>query len=213
MRALLLALLLAACAATPSAPVAPTAELAPAAAPATATPATLGAPAPDFTLPSVDGGEVRLSDYAGKTVVLEWFNPGCPFVQDVHGSGKMGAISAEWISDDVVWLAINSGAPGKQGTGLEANREARAEWGMSYPVLLDESGAVGQQYGAKTTPHMFVVDASGDLAYAGAFSNAPMGRVDGDVEINHVGAALADLAAGRAVGVGSAKPWGCSVKY
>lgn len=179
----------------------------------TAAVATIGAPAPGFTLPGLDGVSVSLSDYAGKTVVLEWFNPGCPFVKDVHGSGKMGEIAGEWSSDSVVWLAVNSGAPGKQGTGVEKNQEARESWGISYPVLLDESGTVGHSYGAKTTPHMYVIAPDGSLAYAGAFSNAPMGRVDGDTEVNFVSAALANLAAGEAVATPEAKPWGCSVKY
>ena len=148
-----------------------------------------------------------------RTVILEWFNPGCPFVKDVHSSGKMGELAGQWVSDEVVWLAINSGAPGKQGTGLEKNQEARAEWNLSYPVLLDESGEVGQAYGARTTPHMYVVAPDGVLAYAGAFSNAPMGRVDGDTEVNFVSAAMANLGAGVPVETPTAKPWGCSVKY
>ena len=175
--------------------------------------ATIGAPAPEFTLPGLDGSQVSLSDYAGKTVVLEWFNPGCPFVKDVHGTGKMGEVAGQWISDSVVWLAINSGAPGKQGTGVKKNQEARESWSLSYPVLLDESGAVGHSYGAKTTPHMYVIAPDGSLAYAGAFSNAPMGRVDGEAEVNFVAAALTNLAAGEAVATPEAKPWGCSVKY
>ena len=175
--------------------------------------ATIGAPAPDFTLPGLDGTQVSLADYAGKTVVLEWFNPGCPFVKDVHGTGKMGELAGQWVSDSVVWLAINSGAPGKQGTGVQKNQEAREAWSLSYPVLLDESGAVGHSYGAKTTPHMYVIAPDGNLAYAGAFSNAPMGRVDGDTEVNFVADALTNLAAGEPVATPEAKPWGCSVKY
>lgn len=177
------------------------------------TTAAVGSPAPDFTLPGLDDAQVSLSDYAGKTVVLEWFNPGCPFVKDVHGSGKMGAVAGQWVSESVVWLAINSGAPGKQGTGAEKNQEASASWGLSYPVLLDESGVVGRSYGAKTTPHMYVIAPDGTLAYAGAFSNAPMGRVDGDSEVNFVSEALTNLAAGEPVATPEAKPWGCSVKY
>ncbi len=205
MRALILVLPLAACSTSQA--------LSPAPADEAAGPVSIGAAAPDFTLPSVEGGEVSLSGFAGKTVVLEWFNPGCPFVKDVHGNGKMAEVAGQWVSDDVVWIAINSGAPGKQGTGLEANQEARTQWSLSYPVLLDESGAVGQQYGAKTTPHMYVIAPDGSLAYAGAFSNAPMGRVEGEAEVNHVAAALADLAAGQPVTTATAKPWGCSVKY
>lgn len=175
--------------------------------------ATIGAPAPDFTLPGLDGAQISLADYAGKTVVLEWFNPGCPFVKDVHGTGKMGELAGQWISDSVVWLAINSGAPGKQGTGVQKNQEAHEAWSLSYPVLLDESGAVGHSYGAKTTPHMYIIAPDGNLAYAGAFSNAPMGRVDGDTEVNFVADALTNLAAGEPVATPEAKPWGCSVKY
>ena len=176
--------------------------------------ALIGQAAPDFVLPSVDGSLVRLSDYAGKTVVLEWFNPGCPFVKDVHDSDKMTAVAEKWAAQGVVWLAINSGAPGKQGTGLSENQKARQKWKIGYPVLLDESGAVGRAYGAKTTPHMYVISGSGELVFAGAFSNAPLGSVDGGgAEVNYVDAALGAVAAGEPVGQSAPKPWGCSVKY
>lgn len=176
--------------------------------------ATIGAPAPDFVLPSVSGEPVRLSDYAGKTVVLEWFNPGCPFVKDVHGSDKMTATAEKWAAQGVTWIAINSGAPGKQGAGLSANQGAVSTWDIGYPVLLDESGAVGKAYGAKTTPHMYVVAPDGTLAFAGAFSNAPLGEVQGGgEEVNYVDAALTAVTAGQPVAETAPKPWGCSVKY
>ena len=171
-----------------------------------------GQPAPDFTLPDLDGNSVALSSFRGKTVVLEWFNPGCPFVKHGHAEGPLKDQAARH-KDDVVWIAVNSGAPGKQGHGVEANRKAAAEWTMDHAVLLDESGAVGRAYGASTTPHMFVIDAEGTIRYEGAVDNAPLGRVKGAAASNHVDAALADLAAGRAVAQDYVKPYGCSVKY
>ena len=184
----------------------------PAAAAAASATATVGKPAPDFTLRDLDGKEVRLSSFKGKTVVLEWFNPGCPFVVYAHGEGPLETLPAKATADGVVWLAINSGAPGKQGHGVDVNKKAVADWKITHPVLLDESGAVGRAYGASTTPNVFVIDAAGTLAYAGALDNAPLGKADGPVT-NYVTAALADLAAKRAVATPSTKPYGCSVKY
>jgi len=174
-------------------------------------PAAIGSPAPDFTLTDTDGAAVSLSSFAGKTVVLEWFNPDCPFVKYAHGAnGPLKGQPARVTSDDVVGIAINSGAPGKQGYGLERNQRARTEYGMDYPVLLDESGAVGRTYGAKTTPHLYVIDPTGTLVYAGGLDDAPMGTGNAS---NHVDACLADLAAGRDVANAASKPYGCSVKY
>jgi peroxiredoxin len=141
--------------------------------------ATLGDPAPAFSLPDLDGKTVSLADFAGKTVVLEWFNPDCPFVKYAHGEGPLATLAAEQTKGGVVWIAINSGAAGKQGTGVERNREAAKEWKLEHPILLDEDGKVGHAYGATSTPHMFVIDAGGKLVYAGGLDNAPLGRVDG----------------------------------
>jgi peroxiredoxin len=138
--------------------------------------AKLGEPAPGFSLPDLDGGTVSLADFAGKTVVLEWFNPDCPFVKYAHAEGPLATMAATQAQADVVWLAINSGAPGKQGHGVERNREAKTEWKLEHPILLDEDGAVGHAYGATSTPHMFVVDPTGTLVYAGGLDNAPLGR-------------------------------------
>ncbi len=194
------------------APQAAVAESAPTGAPAPAT-ATVGAPAPDFTLPDLDGAEVTLSALRGKTVVLEWFNPDCPFVKYAHGpKGPLRGLADAHAAQGVVWIAVNSGAPGKQGAGLERNRAAIAEYGMKHAVLRDESGAVGRLYGAKTTPQMFVINGEGLVVYAGALDNAPLGNPTGAYE-NHVDAALADLAAGRPIGTPSTKSYGCSVKY
>ncbi len=170
-----------------------------------------GAAAPDFTLPDLDGATHSLSSFAGKTVVLEWFNPGCPFVKHQHAEGPL-ADQASRHKGDVVWIAINSGGPGEQGHGVEQNKAAVAEWSMDHLVLIDESGEVGKAYGAKTTPHMFVIDASGTIRYEGAVDNAPLGKAKG-APVNYVDAALADLAAGRAVAADFQKPYGCSVKY
>lgn len=198
----MLALLLLAC--TPELPSANAANPA----------AAIGAPAPAFTLPSVQGAQVSLSDYAGKTVVLEWFNPDCPFVVYAHGKdGPLHSLPKRWTDTGVVWLAINSGAPGKQGAGKERNTAALSEYAMGYPVLLDESGQVGRAYGAKSTPHMFIVDSSGKLAYRGGLDNAPMGKVPPEGLVDFTSNALTDLAAGRVVATPETKNYGCSVKY
>ena len=177
--------------------------------------ATLGQPAPNFTLVDLDGSEVELAGFRGKTVVLEWFNPGCPFVKFAHGKGPFSdPTKMPGAGDDsVVWLAINSSAAGKQGHGEELNTKARADWGMAYPLLIDESGEVGRRYDAKTTPHMFVIDAQGVLVYRGAVDNAPLGKVKGGAPVNYVQAALADLAAGRPVQTAETQSYGCGVKY
>jgi peroxiredoxin len=142
--------------------------------------AKVGEPAPAFSLPSVSGDTVALADFAGKTVVHEWFNPDCPFVKYAHGEGgPLATLANEQTKSGIVWLAINSGAPGKQGAGAERNKQAQADWKLEHPILIDEDGKVGQTYGAQTTPHMFVIDPAGKLIYAGALDNAPLGRVEG----------------------------------
>ena len=178
--------------------------------------ASLGAPAPDFELMDLDGKPVKLSSFRGKVVVLEWFNPGCPYVKASHTKGSLVSAAAEQAKQGVVWLAINSGAPGKQGHGVEANREGKQRFGLSHPVLLDESGRVGRAYGAAHTPHMYVVDAAGVLVYRGAIDNSPDGEGEspsGGKLVNHVSAALSDLAAGRPVATAETEAYGCSVKY
>lgn len=178
--------------------------------------AEVGKPAPDFALKDLDGKEYKLSSLKGKTVVLEWFNPGCPFVKASHSKGSLKDTAAKHIKNGVVWLAINSGAQGKQGYGVEANREGVKTFAMSYPVLLDESGDVGKTYGATNTPHIMVIDSKGVLAYRGAIDNSPDGEGEsptGGKLVNYADAALADLAAGRPVATPETKAYGCSVKY
>ena len=168
-----------------------------------------GQKAPDFTLKSIDGQEYSLSNFVGKVVVLEWFNPGCPFVRYAHQNQVMHNIAQK--NPDVVWLAINSSGPKKQGHGLKANKKARDKWSISYPILLDETSEVGRIYSAKTTPHMYVIDQSGVLVYQGAIDNAPFGR--GKNHITYVADALENLKKGAEISPAQTKAYGCSVKY
>ncbi len=178
--------------------------------------AKLGSPAPAFELKDLEGNTVKLEQFAGKTVVLEWFNPGCPFVQKSHTKGSLVNTAEQAAKDGVVWLAINSGAPGKQGHGVEPNKEAVDTFSMKHPVLVDEDGKVGKAYGAERTPHMFVIDDKGVLVYRGAIDNSPDGEgasaSDGKL-VNYVTQALSELAAGKSVSVSETEAYGCSVKY
>jgi peroxiredoxin len=198
--------------APPAEPAAPAVAAAPTPAPPVAI--APGAEAPDFTLTSTDDETVTLSSFRGKTVVLEWFNPDCPFVVYAHTSSSLKDLAAKQTATGVVWLAINSGAPGKQGHGKARNVRAREEYTLGHPVLLDEDGKVGRLYGATRTPEFWIVDAQGKVAYAGGLDNAPLGKAgpDGAV-VDYIAAALTDIAAGRAPTMASSKPYGCSVKY
>lgn len=176
--------------------------------------AKVGQPAPDFTLPDLDGKPVKLADHKGKTVVLEWFNPGCPFVQLAHRQGGLKDVPAQQAQKGVVWLAVNSGAPGKQGTTKEENVKAKGEFAMSYPVLIDEKGDVGRAYGAQRTPHMVVIDPQGTVVYAGAIDSTKGGEPEpGEQVTNYVDAALTELAAGKAISTKETEAFGCTVKY
>ena len=180
---------------------------------AAATVAAIGQPAPGFTLTDLDGNTHSLSQYAGKTVVLEWFNPGCPYVVHAHSEGPLQTMAQTSMDQGVVWLAINSGAPGKQGHGVETNKAAVAEWNMPNPVLVDEDGAVGRMYGAKTTPHMYVIDPAGKLVYKGGLDNAPRGDTPSAGYRSFTAEAVAATVAGTPVQTPQSQPWGCSVKY
>jgi hypothetical protein len=176
----------------------------------------LGRPAPNFTLADANGRPVSLSDFRGRTVVLEWNNPECPFSRKHYGSGNMQRTQAAAARDNVVWLTINSGAPGNQGhmNGAEARAFLASSGARPAHYLLDPAGQVGRAYDARTTPHMYVVNAAGTLVYAGAIDDRPTANPD-DIQDarNHVLAALAELRAGRAVSVPTSRPYGCSVKY
>jgi peroxiredoxin len=181
------------------------------------TTAEVGKPAPDFKLKDLNGKDVSLASFKGKAVVLEWFNPGCPFVKKSHTVGSLVDTAKRHTKNGVVWLAINSGAPGKQGADVAANTDAAKTWSLAHPILRDETGAVGKSYGATNTPHMFVIDKKGVLIYAGAIDNSPDGEgksVEGGGKlINYVDAALEDSAAGKPVRTPTSKAYGCSVKY
>lgn len=205
---------------TPASPPSTAAEapvvLTPASSVAPGETATIGKPAPNFTATGIDGKTLSLKDFRGKTVVLEWFNPGCPFVKKSHTVGSLVDTAARYTKNGVVWIAINSGAPGKQGHGKDVNAEAAGAWKMQHPVLLDESGGIGRAYGAERTPHLYVIDPKGVLVYRGAIDNSPDGEkqsAQGGTLVNYVDSALADLAAGRPVAVAETKAYGCSVKY
>ncbi len=178
--------------------------------------AEVGAAAPAFALKDLDGKTVSLADFQGKTVVLEWFNPECPFVKASHTKGSLVDLAQQQRKAGVVWLSINSGAPGKQGVGVEKNRAGAKALGVDNPILLDESGAVGHAYGATNTPHLFIIDAKGTLVYRGAPDNSPdgeKGAPEGGTLVRYAEAALADVAAGRPVKTAQTKAYGCSVKY
>lgn len=187
---------------------------------AIATPAaadiSTGAPAPDFTLPDAAGKPVSLAAYKGKTVVLEWNNPGCPFVKKHYGSGNMQETQAAAKAQGVVWLTVNSGAPGQQGhmNGAQAAAFVRDQKASPSAYLLDPAGKVGHLYAAKTTPHMYVIDPAGRIAYHGGIDDKPTANpADIASARNMVLAALTDMKAGRKVAVTESRPYGCSVKY
>ena len=185
------------------------------AAPALSAP-QIGKPAPDFTLNDASGKPVRLSGFKGRTVVLEWNNPGCPFVQKHYTSGNMQKTQSAAHAQGAVWLTINSGAPGKQGymSGPQALAFQKAEKMHATAYLLDPKGMVGRAYDAKATPQMFVINPAGTLVYAGAIDNKPTADTD-DIKTarNHVLAALTEVKAGKPVSVAWSKPYGCAVKY
>jgi peroxiredoxin len=165
--------------------------------------------APDFTLNSFDGKTISLSDYKGKIVVLEWFNYECPFVLRHYGNKlTMITLANKYKDKNVVWLTINSTSH----AAPQANIEFAKERKLPYPILDDRSGTVGRAYGAKTTPHMYVIDTRGSIAYQGAIDNDQRGRKRQSV-INYVDKALAELTGGKEVTTTDTMPYGSIVKY
>lgn len=175
-----------------------------------------GKPAPNFTAADQNGKTVTLSGYKGKLVVLEWHNPECPFVKKHYGSGNMQKLQTYAHEKGAVWISVNSGAPGKQGAMTPA--EAKAFVGEHTLVvnhyISDPEGKIGHLYDAKTTPHMFVIDKAGNVAYMGAIDDRPSADPkDIDGANNYARAALDSLMAGTPVAVASTQSYGCSVKY
>ncbi|MCB0320048.1 MAG: thioredoxin family protein [Bdellovibrionales bacterium] len=176
----------------------------------------VGSPAPMFTAKDSNGRVHKLQDYSGKPVVLEWTNHDCPFVRKHYDTKNMQTLQKRYTEQGVIWLTINSSALGRQGhvTPEEANRLLSEEGSAQTAYLLDDSGEIGRLYDAKTTPHMFVINKDGQLAYAGAIDDNSSSRhstVEGAV--NYVAMALDALLAEKPVATASTQSYGCSVKY
>ena len=176
----------------------------------------VGKPAPEFMANDVNGDHVMLSSLKGKTVVLEWSNPDCPFVKKHYDSGNMQSVQKQAVADGAVWVTIDSSAKGKQGNypAAELKKIYEDKKANFSHLLIDEAGEIGTLYGAKTTPHMFVIDKEGTLVYAGAIDDKNGSDKD-EVKTakNYVLAALADLKAGKPVATSNTNPYGCGVKY
>ena len=182
---------------------------------AMAAPAVVGQSAPGFTLTDTAGKPVRLADFKGKTVVLEWNNPGCPFVRK-HYQGNMQALQKEAAAQGVVWLAINSTetASGDYLSPAQLARWMQDKQAVPTATLMDEDGVVGKAYGARVTPHMFIVNAQGVLVYAGGIDSIPSSRVDDIPKATpYIRQALGEIKAGKPLSVSTSQAYGCSVKY
>ncbi|HEV8644542.1 MAG TPA: thioredoxin family protein [Burkholderiales bacterium] len=175
-----------------------------------------GQAAPEFSLVDINGKVQNLSGYRGKYVVLEWFNSECPFVQKHYESGNMQALQVRYTQKGVVWLGINSTSPRHSNYRDPARSQAILKEWKSAPTafVLDPDGRVGKQYGARTTPHMYVIDPKGTLVYVGGIDDKPStSQRDIPTARNLVAAALDESLSGKPVGTPSAMPYGCSVKY
>lgn len=184
-------------------------------APAHAAPA-VGQKAPDFVAVDTRGKQHQLSDFAGKYVVLEWTNPGCPFVRKHYGSGNMPATQKAATAKGVVWLAINSTerAASDYLQPAALDRWMKTQSAAPTAVLMDEDGTIGQAYGARTTPHIFIIDPKGTLVYAGGIDSIPSARPD-DIKsaTNYVNQALGEAFGGKPISAAATRPYGCSIKY
>jgi peroxiredoxin len=177
---------------------------------------SMGETAPEFTLKDIQGTAHTLSDFKGKFVVLEWTNYDCPFVRKHYDTGNMQELQKTYTEKGVIWLSVNSSAPGKQGNYLPNawQQKVKEKKAAATAVLLDTDGKVGRLYGAKTTPHVFVIDKEGKLAYKGAIDDKRSWRKEEVATAkNYVRAALEALMAGKSVETPSTAPYGCSVKY
>lgn len=171
--------------------------------------ASVGAAAPAFSLEDQTGKKVSLSDFSGKKiVVLEWINPDCPYVQRHYKAGTMKSLAQKYKDKGVIWLAINT----THYMNKETNHKWIADYQLPYQILDDHEGTVGRLYGAKTTPHMFIIDKSGKLVYQGAIDDDPRGN-KGENKVNYVAKALDELLAGKPISMPQTKPYGCSVKF
>jgi peroxiredoxin len=172
--------------------------------------AEIGQPAPQFTLKDQDGKEVSLSDYAGKVVVLEWFNIECPYVVRHHEREKtMPTMATQYGEKGVVWLAINS----TSNHNVEHNKRTHERLSMVFPVLDDHDGKIGRTYGATHTPHMYVINTDGVLVYGGAIDDDPRGQKKAEERTNYAAQALDATLAGETVSTAQTRAYGCTVKY
>ena len=181
--------------------------------PAAASP---GLAAPDFAVADTNGKPVKLSDYRGKFVVLEWTNPECPFVRKHYDSRNMQRLQKEWGAKDVVWLTINSTnmSHSEYKTPAEMASWMRAEGAAPKATLIDGTSATARAYAAKNTPHMFVVDPMGKIIYDGAIDDKrSTNPADVKIANNYVRAALTEATAGKPVSIASTTPYGCTMKY
>jgi peroxiredoxin len=178
--------------------------------------AKVGQAAPDFSAPDLQGKAVKLSDYRGKYVVLEWTNPDCPYVQRHYNSGNMPELQKELGAKDVVWLTVNST---NQSSGEFKTPQQMGKWmgekgGSPKATLIDKDSKVGKLYDARTTPHMYIIDPQGKLIYAGAIDDKRWASAETTKQAkNHVRAALGEAMAGKPVSVTATSPYGCTVKY
>jgi peroxiredoxin len=185
------------------------------AAPAMAAP-EVGKPAPDFSATDVQGQPFKLSDHKGKIIVLEWTNPECPFVKKHYETGNMQKVQKAALEKGAEWIVINSAAPEKQGhlTSAEAIQVAEQAGASNTAQILDETGEVGKLYGAQTTPHMFVIDKDGNVAYMGAIDdNSSPKHETVETAKNYVAEAVSALTEGKSVETSVSQPYGCAVKY
>ena len=177
---------------------------------------SVGQPAPDFTLRDTAGKAVKLSDYRGKHVVLEWTNPGCPYVRKHYDSGNMPATQKDAVDKGVVWLSINSTEKSSYDYQVPARLVAWQNDRKSRPtsLLMDEEGTTGKAYGARTTPHMYIVNPQGTLVYAGGIDSIASSNPD-DIKkaVNYVRQGLNEAIAGKPVTAATTRPYGCSIKY
>ncbi len=177
---------------------------------------SVGQPAPDFTLKDASGKTVKLSDFRGKHVVLEWTNPGCPYVRKHYDSGNMPATQKEAVGKGVVWLAINSTEKSAYDYLEPAKLVAWMQQRQSQPsaTLMDEEGTAGKAYGARTTPHMYIVNPQGQLIYAGGIDSIPSSNPE-DIKkaTNYVRQGLGEALAGKPLTAATTRPYGCSIKY
>lgn len=176
----------------------------------------VGKPAPNFTGKDSKGNKVSLADLRGKTVVLEWTNHDCPYVQKHYGAGNMQKLQAEAAKDGVVWISVISSAPGEQGhvSPAEADELTASRKAAPAHIVFDPKGTIGRAYDARTTPHMYVIDAKGTLVFMGGIDDRPTAdKADIEGATNYVQLALNAVKKGEPVATPAARPYGCSIKY